>query len=52
MKDEQFDNFRHVHIRWWVLVKKRTKNDKKLYQDYGENKWKCNLANPKQWVDI
>jgi len=22
VKNEQFDNFRHVHIQWWVLVKK------------------------------
>jgi hypothetical protein len=31
---------------------KKTRNDKKLYQDCWMNKWKCNLANPKQWVDI
>ncbi len=22
VKDEQFENFRHVHIQWWVLMKK------------------------------
>jgi len=27
-------------------------NDRKLYQDCWENKWKCNLLDPKQWVDI
>ncbi len=28
VKKEQFDNFRHVYIQWWVLVKKGTRNDK------------------------
>ncbi len=23
VKDEQFDNFKHVHIQWWVPIKKR-----------------------------
>jgi hypothetical protein len=52
VKDEHFENFRHLHIQWWVRVKKGTKNDRKLYQDYWVIKWKCNLADPKQWVDI
>ncbi len=34
VKHEQFDNFKHdVHIQWWVLVKRRTRNDRKLYHD-------------------
>jgi hypothetical protein len=28
VKDEQFNIFRHVHIQWWVLMKKRTRNDR------------------------
>ncbi len=52
MKDEQSNHFKHLHIQWWVLVKKGAKNDKQLYQDYWVNKWKSNLASPKQWVDI
>jgi hypothetical protein len=52
VKDEQSNNFKHLHIQWWVLVKKGAKNDKQLYQDYWVNKWKSNLASPKQWVDI
>jgi hypothetical protein len=35
-----------------VPTRKRARIDRKLYQDFGVNKWKCNLANPKQWVDI
>ncbi len=52
MKDEQSENFRHFHIQWWVLVRKGARNDRKLYQDYWVSKWKCNLIDPKQWVDI
>jgi hypothetical protein len=25
VKDEQFDDFKHVCIQWWVLVKKESK---------------------------
>jgi hypothetical protein len=32
-------------------VNKGTKNDKELYQDCWLSKWKCNLVDPKQWVD-
>ncbi len=52
VKDGQSKKFKHVHIQWWVLVKKGTNNDRELYQDCWVSKWKCNLANPKQWVDI
>jgi hypothetical protein len=52
VKDDQFENFRHLHIQWWVLVKKGTRNDRELYHDCKVNKWKCNLVDPKQWVDI
>jgi hypothetical protein len=33
VKDEQFDDFKHVCIQWWVLVKKGARNDRKLYHD-------------------
>jgi hypothetical protein len=33
VKDKQFENFRYLHIQWWVLVKKGTRNDRKLYHD-------------------
>jgi hypothetical protein len=48
VKDEQSENFKHVHIQWWVLVKKKAKNDRELCQDCWVSKWICNLANPKQ----
>jgi hypothetical protein len=35
-----------------VLMKKGTRNDTELYWDCWVNKWKCNLVDPKQWVDI
>jgi hypothetical protein len=28
VKHEQFDNFKHVHIQWWVRMKKRARNDR------------------------
>jgi hypothetical protein len=52
VKDKHFQNFRHLHIQWWVHVKKGAKNDRELYQDCWVIKWKCNLTDPKQWVDI
>jgi len=34
-------------------VKKGSKLDEQhLYEDCWNGKWKCNLANPKQWLDI
>jgi hypothetical protein len=41
-----------VHVQWWVPFKKGAHNDVDLYCDSWEGKWKCNLANPMQWVDI
>jgi hypothetical protein len=40
-EDDQYDNFKHVHIQGWVQLKKGAKNDRKLLL----NKWRCNLAN-------
>ncbi len=34
-----------------MLVNKGTKKHKELYQDCWLSKWKCNLVDPKQWVD-
>jgi hypothetical protein len=31
VKDEHFENFKHLHIQWWVPMKKGAKNDRKLY---------------------
>ncbi len=28
VKDEHSENFRHLHIQWWVLVKKGARNDR------------------------
>ncbi len=32
--------------------KKGTHNNAKLYQGCWEGKWKCNLVDPRQWVEI
>jgi hypothetical protein len=31
VKDEQFDNFKHDNIQWWLTMKKGVNNDLKLY---------------------
>jgi hypothetical protein len=42
-----------VRIQWWVLVKKGPILDERhLYEDCCNGKWKCNLTDPKQWLDI
>ncbi len=46
MKDEEFANFKHVHIQWFVPMKKGARNEKKLYLNCWVNKWKCNLVDP------
>ncbi len=28
VKDEQVENFKHLHIQWWLLVKKGARNDR------------------------
>jgi hypothetical protein len=52
VKDELDEHFRMFHIQWWVFVRKRTKNDKKLYENCWQSKRQCNLTNPKQLLDI
>jgi hypothetical protein len=46
VKDEQFENFKHVHIQWCVPMKKGARNERNLYQNCWVNKWKCNLVDP------
>jgi len=50
IKDQENENYRKVHVQWWVLVKKGGKNDEELYHNCWFNKWKCNHVDPKQWV--
>jgi hypothetical protein len=28
------DDYRKVHVQWWVPLRKGTKNDEELYHDY------------------
>jgi hypothetical protein len=42
-----------VMVQWWALVKKRSNLDERhLYGDCWNGKWKCNLTYPKQWLEI
>ncbi len=53
IKDEDREYFKMLRVQWWVLVKEGSNLDERhLYEDYWNGKWKCNLANPKQWFDI
>jgi hypothetical protein len=46
------ENYRKIHVQLWVFLKKGVKNDEELYCDCWLSKWKCNLGDPEQWVDI
>jgi len=52
VKDQKNENYRKVYVQWWVPMRKRAKNDEELYYNCWLNKWKCNHADPKQWVEI
>jgi hypothetical protein len=52
VKDGNDEHYRMVHVHWWVVCKKGTHNNVKSYQDYWQGRWKCNLIDPMQWVDI
>ncbi len=53
VKDQESEYFKMVKVQWWVPMKKGSKLDEwHLYEDCCNGKWKCNLANLKQWLDI
>ncbi len=53
IKDEDNEYFKMVRVQWWVLVKKGSNLDEQhLYENCWNGKWKCNLADPKKWLDI
>jgi hypothetical protein len=53
VKDGQNENFKMVKVQWWVLINKRSNlNEQHLYEDCWNGKWKCNLIDPKSWLDI
>ncbi len=48
VEDDQNENFKMVKVWWWVLVKKRSNlNERHLYEDCSNGKWKCNLIDQK-----
>ncbi len=53
IKDEKSEYFKMVRVQWWVLVKEGSNLDAQhLYEDCWNGKWKCNLSNLEQWLDI
>jgi hypothetical protein len=48
IKNEENEYFKMMRIQWWVPMKKRSNLD----EDCWNGKWKCNLADPKQWINI
>jgi hypothetical protein len=52
IKDQNNENYRKIHVQWWVLMRKGSNNDEELYHNYWLNKWRCFHADPKQWVEI
>jgi len=53
IKDEENEYFKMVRVQWWVPMKKRSNLDEQhLYENCWNRKWKCNLADLEQWLDI
>jgi len=53
VKDEENEYFKMVKVQWWVPMKKGSNLDERhLYENYWNGKWKCNLVDLEQWVDI
>jgi hypothetical protein len=52
LKDGNDNHYRMVHVQWWAPCKKGACNNLDLYQDCWQGRWKCNLVDPMQWVDI
>jgi len=53
IKDEKNEYIKLVKVQWWVLVNKGSILDEQhLYENCYNGKWKCNLIDPKQWLNI
>jgi hypothetical protein len=47
IKDEKNEYFKMVRVQWWVPVNKRSNLDERhLYEDSWNVKWKCNSVDP------
>jgi hypothetical protein len=45
--------FKMVRVQWWVPMKKGPNMDEwHMYENCWNGKWKCNIANLEQWLDI
>jgi hypothetical protein len=53
INDEHIEYFKIVRVQWWDPVKKRSNLDEQnFYENCWNGKWKCNLVDPEQWLDI
>ncbi len=53
VKDKENEYFKMVRVQWWILVKKGSNLDERhLYENCWNGKWKCNFKNLEQWFDI
>ncbi len=53
IKDKKNEYFKMVRVQWWVPMKKRSNLDERhMYKNCWNGKWKCNLVDPEQWLDI
>jgi hypothetical protein len=52
VKDKGNEHYRMVHVQWWVMLKKSAMINVKLYWNCWRGKWKCNLNDPMQWLNI
>ncbi len=47
VKDKESEYFKMGKVQWWVPMKKGLKLDERhLYENYWNGKWKCNLTYP------
>jgi hypothetical protein len=52
VRNQENENYRKAYVQWWDPMRKEAKNDEELYHNCWLRKWKCNHADPKQWVEI
>jgi len=53
VKDKDTEYFKMVKVQWWVPMKKGSKLDERhLYENCWNGKWKCNWVDLEQWLEI
>jgi hypothetical protein len=46
------DNYKKVHVNWWVPVGRGNLDEKLLYENCWERNWKPNPSDPPRWEEI